>query len=707
MIDFEVDGDGIATIALDVAGRPMNVLNDESAAAIGAAVRRAISDDAVKGVIVTSRKNDFMAGADLAVLLGERDPRVHMGRCRELQGIWRDMERSGKPFAAAINGTALGGGFELCLACHHRVAADDPRSLIGLPEVTIGLLPGSGGTQRLPRMIGIARALPLLLEGTRLAPAEALEAGLVDAVVPPGALLDAARTWLREDGDAVKPWDRRGFAVPGPPVQSPEGYGLLVPGIARMREKTRGNHPAPLAIMSCVYEGCQVAIDTGLKIEARQFAHVAAGDAAQNMIRSLFFGMGGANRLKRRPGNVERRTFSKLGVLGAGMMGSGIACAAAGRGLEVVLLDTAPDLAAGGKAYGRGVFDRDVARGRMTAAERDRALRRISPTADFAALAGCELVVEAVFEDEAVKAGVIARAEAAAGGDAFVASNTSTLPIEGLAAASSRPERVVGMHFFSPAERMKLVEVIRAGTTSDAAVAAAMDLSRQLGKTPVLVNDSRGFFTSRVIDAYLNEGRTLLAEGVNPALVENAARLAGLPVGPLALSDEVSLELAHRILEQTRAALGGDFAARTGDAVVETFVRRLQRPGRKAGRGFYDYPEDGPKRLWPGLGGVYPRAPDQPDAETVERRLLFVQGVEAARCLEEGVVSGPEDADVASILGWGFPSHLGGVLSMVHTLGLEAFVSGCEALAEAHGPRFDPPGILRAMISEGRSLYAA
>ena len=707
MIDYSVDGDGVATIAIDVADRTMNVLNDDSAGAIGEAVRLAIADDAVKGVIVTSRKNDFMAGADLTVLLGERDPRAHMRRCRELQRIWRDIETCGKPFVAAINGAALGGGFELCLACHRRVAADDPRSLIGLPEVSIGLLPGSGGTQRLPRMLGIARALPPLLEGTRHGPAEALAAGLVDAVVPPGSLLDAARTWLREDGNPVKPWDEHGFAIPGPQTQSPEGYMLLVPAIARLRERTRGNHPAPLAIMSCVYEGCQVAIDTGLKIEARRFARLAAGDAAQNMIRTLFFSMGAANRLERRPGNVARRTFARIGILGAGMMGSGIACAAADAGLDVALLDTAPDVANAGKAYGEGVFDKRVASGRMTETERDRALRRISPTTDFAALAGCELVVEAVFEDRAVKADAIARAEAAVGEDAFFASNTSTLPITELAEASVRPQRFVGMHFFSPAERMKLVEVIRAERTSDDTVAAAMDLSRQLGKTPILVNDSRGFFTSRVIGAYLDEGRALLAEGVNPALIENVARLAGFPVGPLALSDEVSLELEQRIIDQTRAALGGDFVARSGDAVIETFVRRLGRPGRKAGKGFYDYPDVGGKRLWPGLGGVYARAADQPDVETVRKRLLYAQGLEAARCLEEGVVSGPEDADVASILGWGFPSHLGGVLSMVHTVGVETFVSDCEALAAAHGPRFEPPGCLRALIAEGRRLYAA
>ena len=707
MIDYRVGGDGVATIALDMADRPMNVLNDESTEAIGEAVRRAISDEAVSGAIVTSRKNDFMAGADLTVLLGERDPRVHMGRCRQLQQIWRDIETGGKPFVAAINGTALGGGFEFCLACHHRVAADNPRSQIGLPEVSIGLLPGSGGTQRLPRMIGIAKALPLLLEGTRHSPAEALEAGLVDAVVSSDGLLDAARKWLQEDGNAVKPWDERGFAMPGPRVQSPEGYRLLVPGIARMHEKTRGNYPAPLAIMSCVYEGCQVEIDTGLKIEARQFAHLAVGDAAQNMIRSLFFSMGDAARLERRPRDVERRTFTKIGVLGAGMMGSGIACAAAEAGLEVVLVDTTPDLADDGKAYGGGVFDRNVTRGRMTRAERDRALQRISPTSDFAALAGCELVIEAVFEDQAVKADVIAEAEAAVGEDGFFASNTSTLPITGLAEASVRPERFVGMHFFSPAERMKLVEVIRAERTSDDTVAAAMDLSRQLRKTPILVNDSRGFFTSRVINTYLNEGRTLLAEGVTPALIENAAKLAGLPIGPLALSDEVSLELEHRILNQTKAALGDDFVERSGDAVVETFVERLRRPGRKAGKGFYDYPGDGRKRLWPGLSDIYPRAAFQTDTESVKKRLLFVQGLEAARCLEEGVVSGPEDADVASILGWGFPSYLGGVLSMVHTVGVETFVSDCEALAATHGPRFDPPDYLRTLISEGRRLYAA
>jgi 3-hydroxyacyl-CoA dehydrogenase/enoyl-CoA hydratase/3-hydroxybutyryl-CoA epimerase len=707
MIDYEVDGDGIATIALNMAERPMNVLNDESAEAIGGAVRKAIADDQVSGVIVTSRKNDFMAGADLTVLLGERDPQVHMGRCRELQQLWREIETGGKPFVAAINGTALGGGFEFCLACHYRVAADAPRSLIGLPEVSIGLLPGSGGTQRLPRMIGIAKALPLLVEGTRHSPAQALEAGIVDAVVPPEELLDAARTWLRDSGNPVKPWDERGYKMPGAQIQSMEGYMVLVPSVAKMREKTRGNYPAPLAIMTCVYEGCQVAIDTGLKIEARQFSHLAAGDVAQNMIRSMFFSMGDANRLKRRPKEFERRTFGRIGVLGAGMMGSGIACAAAGAGLDVVLLETTPELAEQGKAYSAGVFGRNIKRGRMTEADRDAALGRIAPTDDYADLAGCEIVIEAVFEDQDVKADVTGKTEAVIAEDTIFASNTSTLPISGLAGASSRPERFVGMHFFSPAERMTLVEVIRGEKTSDETIAAAMDLTKQLRKTPVLVNDSRGFFTSRVINAYLNEGRALVAEGVNPALIENAATFAGLPVGPLALSDEVSMELQHRILNQTRAAMGDAFKERGGDAVIDTFVEKLDRRGRKAGKGFYEYPDDGDKRLWPGLADVYARAADQPDVEAVKKRLLYIQCVEAARCLEEDVVLGPEDADVASILGWGFPTHLGGVMSMVHTVGIEAFVSECDALAQRLGARFSPPDNLRNLASTGGALYAA
>lgn len=707
MIDYEVDGEGIATVALNMVGRPMNVLNDDSAEALGTVLRQAIADDGVTGVIVTSRKNDFMAGADLTLLLGERDPQVHMGRCRQLQQLWREIETGGKPFIAAINGTALGGGFEFCLACHHRLAADNSRSLIGLPEVSIGLLPGSGGTQRLPRMIGITKALPLLLEGTRHNPAEALEAGIVDAVVPPEELLDAAKKWLREDGNAVKPWDERGFTIPGAQVQSMEGYMFFVPRIAKLREKTRGNYPAPLAIMSCVYEGCQVAIETGLKIEARQFAHLAVGDVAQNLIRSLFFSMGDANRLKRRPKDVERRTIARIGVVGAGMMGSGIACAAAGAGLDVVLLDTSGDLAEAGKAYSAKVFQRNVARGRMTEAERDAALVRIVSTTEYTDLAGCEVVIEAVFEDQSVKADVTRQGEAVISDEAIFASNTSTLPITGLAEASIRPASFVGMHFFSPAERMKLVEVIRGEETSDQAVAVAMDLSKQLRKTPILVNESRRFFTSRVINAYLNEGRTLLAEGVNPALIENAARFAGLPVGPLALSDEVSLELQHRILNETKAALGDDYEGQSGDAVIVTFVEQLKRPGRKKGKGFYDYPDQGEKCLWPGLDEVYEQAADQPDAEAVKRRLLYVQGIEAARCLEEDVVLGPEDADVASILGWGFPSHLGGVLSMVHTVGVETFVSECEALAGTCGPRFHPPEILRKLGTSGGHLFAA
>jgi 3-hydroxyacyl-CoA dehydrogenase/enoyl-CoA hydratase/3-hydroxybutyryl-CoA epimerase len=707
MIDIDVDDAGIATLTMDMADRPMNVLNDDSAAALGRAIRSVIGDAAVKGVVITSRKRDFMAGADLTVLLGETDHRVHFRRCRELQGLWREIETGGKPFVAAINGTALGGGYELALACHHRVAIDNTSIQIGLPEVTIGLLPGSGGTQRLPRMIGIAAALPLLLDGTRLAPADAMAHGLVDAVVPADDLIDAAKAWLRDGGEATKPWDRKGFRLPGAAVQSAEGYQVMVPGIARLHEKTNGNYPAPLAIMSAVYEGTQVAIDTGLKIEARYFARLASGCVAHNLIRTMFFSMGDARRLKRRPKDEENRKFSRVGVLGAGMMGKGIATTLARAGIETVVLDTSTEVADQARQHARTAFAREVERRRMTDEAAAEAVARLRATDDVADLAGCDMVIEAVFEDQAIKAGVTRAVTGVLGDNRIFASNTSTLPISELAEASTRPAQFVGMHFFSPVERMTLVEVIRGRQTSDAAVAGAMDLARRLGKVPVLVNDSRWFFTSRVINAYLNEAYVLVEEGVAPALIENVARHAGLPIGPLALTDEVTFTLQHRIRNEARVAGGRDWKKRPGDGVVSKFVETLDRPGRSSGRGFYDYPADGPKRLWPGLADVYPLAAVQPAAEDVRRRLLYIQGIESVRCLEEGVILAPEDADVASVLGWGFPSYLGGTISMIQATGVARFSGECDALAKSVGERFAPPDWLRNRASSRAAIYGA
>ncbi len=709
MIDYELGADGIAVVAWNMVERSMNVLNDASVVRFAALVEAAIRDPAVKGVIVTSKKRDFLAGADLTELGRSADAASLMAFTTRFHALMRAIEKSGKPFCAAINGTALGGGYEIALACHRRIAADDPRIRIGLPEVTIGLLPGGGGTQRLPRMIGIRAALPLLLEGRKLDPAKALAAGLVDQVVPADRLLEAARAWLLTEGpqNAVQPWDRKGFKIPDGGVFSPKGHETFVAGNALLHEKTWGNYPAPRNIASCVYEGLITDFDTGLKIESRYFVNCALSGEARNMIRSLFFSIGEANKLAARPKDVPEQSYRRIGVLGAGMMGAGIAAVSAEAGIEVVLLDASLAQAEQGKARVRVALERRVQQRRLGEAQRDAVLARIHPGASYDDLRGAELIIEAVFEDRKIKAEVTRQAEAVLDANAIFASNTSTLPITGLAEASLRPENFIGLHFFSPVERMPLVEIIRGRRTSDACLARAMDYVRRIGKTPITVNDSRGFYTSRVFGTYVSEGLTLLGEGVAPALIDNAGRMAGMPVGPLALADEVSIELMYKVRKQTRADLGKDYRGNAAsDAVIDLMVEKLGRIGKKAGKGFYDYPTDGRKQLWPGLAQHFKPLAAQPDVALVKQRLLYVQSVETARCLEEKVVLDPRDADVGAILGWGFPPFLGGTVSQMHSIGLDRFIAECDRLAQRHGDRFAPPRLLRDMAAAGQAFYA-
>jgi len=709
MIDYAIDQDGIATIAWNMPDRSMNVLNDASIKAFAEKVTGAIKDAAVKGVIITSAKADFLAGADLSMLQQVNDAATMMARSAGMHKLFRDMEKSGKPFVAAINGTALGGGYEICLACHYRIAADNPRAQIGLPEVTVGLLPGGGGTQRLPRMIGIREALPLLLEGRKFDPQKALGLRLIDKVVPAASLLAEAKAWLLAEGpkNLVKPWDQKGFKIPGGAVQSPAGSQTFVAGVAMLHAKTLGNYPATVNIMSAVYEGCLVDIDTGLRIESRYFVNCALSPAAKNMIRTLFFSIGEANKLAARPKGVATAQYRKIGVLGAGMMGAGIAYVSAEAGLEVVLLDATLEQAEKGKAYSQGLLDKKLGQRRLTQAERDAKLALIRPTTDFADLRGCDIVVEAVFENREIKADVTRKAEAVLAADKVFASNTSTLPITGLAEASVRPENFIGLHFFSPVDRMPLVEIIRGRKTSDECLAKAMDYVKKIRKTPIVVNDSRGFYTSRVFGTYVAEGLALLGEGVAPALIENAGRQAGMPVGPLALADEVSLDLMHKVRKQTEADLGKAYKPGPSDPVLTAMVEKLGRIGKKAGKGFYDYPAGAKKHLWPGLAAQFKPAAEQPSLEEVVKRLMYVQSVETARCLEEKVVLDPRDADVGSILGWGFAPSRGGTVSQVHSVGLASFVADCDRLAQQHGQRFAPPKLLRDMAAKGESFYAA
>ncbi len=706
MIDLSIGDDGIAVITWNMADRSMNVLNADSMAAFAETVTKVIDDEAVKGVVITSAKNDFVAGADLFAMIQADDAQAVFDMCQGFHTLTRNMETCGKPFVAALNGTALGGGLEIALACHRRIAADVPKAQVGQPEVQVGLLPGGGGTQRLPRMIGARDALQLMVRGRKLGMSSAKASGIIDDVVPPEELLDAAKAWLTGgEADPTQPWDRKGYQIPGGGVWGPKAMETFVAGNAMAHAESRGNYPAVQAIMSCVYEGLLVDIETGLRVEARWFTKLLLGPVAKNMMRSLFINMGAANKLATRPKDVAPADYTKIGVLGAGMMGAGIAYVSAMAGLEVVLLDTEQVMAERGKAYSAGLLAERVARFRTTADERDAALALITPTTDYADLAGCELIIEAVFEHRDIKADVTQKAEAVIGADAIFASNTSTLPITGLAEASARPESFIGLHFFSPVDKMPLVEIIEGEKTSDECLAKAMDYVKRIRKTPIVVNDSRGFYSSRVFGTYVREGLAMLADGVKPALIENAGKNAGMPVGPLGMSDEVSIELMHKVAQQTKADLGDAYVALAGEDVMTTMVESLGRLGRKSGKGFYDYPETGRKRLWPGLAEQFPISGEQPDVEEVKQRLLYVQAVETARCLEEGVLNNAADADVGSILGWGFPPYTGGTLSLVDMVGVEDFVAQCDRLAQRFGERFTPPKLLRDMAAKGERFH--
>jgi 3-hydroxyacyl-CoA dehydrogenase/enoyl-CoA hydratase/3-hydroxybutyryl-CoA epimerase len=678
-IRFDVDGDGIATLTIDIPGKSMNVITPEFQADLAAAVARIADDSGIKAAILTSAKRDFMAGADLKDLVTAYDRGVSAaeaaGFSAELNKLYRKLETCGKPVAAAMNGLALGGGLELALACHYRVLADAPKVVVGLPEVKVGLLPGAGGTQRLPRLIGIANALPLMAEGKHLKPAEALKLGVVHELAPPEAVVQRARAWIGSGPEPVAPWDRKGFKVPGGAGQQNPGVAqTFMVGTALAAKVTWRNYPAPLAIMSAVYEGSQLPFDRALAVESKYFGKLLSGPVARNMMRTLFVNKGLADSLARRPEGVPRSKVGRLGVLGAGMMGAGIAYVSAQAGMDVVLLDTSLEAAEKGKGYSRKLLDKGIERGKVSREQAD------------------------------VKADVTGKAEAVIGKDTVFASNTSTLPITGLAQASKRPRLFIGVHFFSPVDKMPLVEIILGKKTSPEALARALDYVAQLKKTPIVVNDSRGFYTSRVIGTIANEGQAMLAEGVAPALIENAARMAGFPVGPLAVSDEVTLELQWKIMRQTEQDLGARFVRPVGYDVLRKMID-LGRLGRRQGGGYYEYPSDGAKHLWPGLREHWPVAAEQPDVQEVMKRFLFIEALESARCMEEGVITHPADADLGSILGIGYPAWTGGAISYIETFGIPEFVAECQRLAKRYGPRFKPTRTLRRMAREGQRFY--
>jgi 3-hydroxyacyl-CoA dehydrogenase / enoyl-CoA hydratase / 3-hydroxybutyryl-CoA epimerase len=718
---LDVDGDGIALVTWDAPGRSMNVIDLKVIEELSGIVEQVATDAAIKGAVITSGKQTFCAGADLTMLemfsrefadvAKEQGEEQAVARfyeeSRKLSSLYRRLETCGKPWAAAINGTALGGGFELCLACHHRVAADNPGARLGLPEVKIGLFPGAGGTQRVARLMQPADALQFLLKGEQVAPAAALRAKLIDAVVPAGDLVATAKTWIKAGGSAKAPWDMDGFRLPGGPVYSKAGMMTFPAANAIYRRETYDNYPAARAIMQVVYEGLQLPIDLALRVESRWFAKILRTPEAAAMIRSLFVSMQDLNKGARRPKDVPPSTLKRIGVIGAGFMGGGIAYVTALAGLDVVLIDRDQEAADRGKAHSQKLMTEQVNRGRATSAERDALLARIHAGPDYGALADCDLVIEAVFEDRDVKAQAIAKAEAVLGGDAIFASNTSTLPITSLAQNARRPDKFIGVHFFSPVERMMLVEIILGRATGEVALARALDYVRAIRKTPIVVNDSRGFYANRCVLNYLREGHLMLAEGVPPPMIENVARMAGMPVGPLSLNDEVALDLGWKILKAMEADLGAAAVDPQQKALLQEMVERQGRLGRKNGKGFYDYPATGPKRLWPGLAELQRKKldPDRLSVEELKARFLAVQALEAARCVEEGVVTDVREADVGSILGFGFAPFTGGTLSYIDMMGSKCFVDLCRRLEKKFGPRFAPPKLLVDMAGKRDTFY--
>jgi len=718
---IETDGDGIAVATWDSPGRSMNVIDAKVMDELLAIIEQTTADTAVKGVVITSGKDAFCAGADLTMLEGlsrafaelaaSQGEEPAMMRFFEESRRWsvlcRRIETCGKPWVAALNGTALGGGFELALACHRRIAADNPRTRVGQPEVKVGLIPGAGGTQRIARMMPPSDALQFLLKGDQVQLPRAKAMKLIDTVVPKADLIKTAKEWIKAGGSAKAPWDVDGFKLPGGPVYSKAGIMVFTPANAIYRRETYDNYPAARAILQVVYEGLQLPMDQALRVESRWFAKILRSPEAAAMIRTLFVSMQELNKGARRPANVPANQLKKVGIIGAGFMGGAIAYVIALAGLDVVLIDRDPETAEKGKAHSHKLVTDQINRGRATSADRDALLTRITATADFVALKDCDLVIEAVFEDRKIKEEVISRTQNVLGEEAIFGSNTSTLPITSLAAAFKDRARFIGIHFFSPVERMMLVEIIMGKETGDAALAMALDFARTIRKTPIVVNDSRGFYASRVVGTYIREGHLMLTEGVPPALIENVARMAGMPVGPLSLTDEVAVDLAWKIVNATEADLGPAAVDPKQKALLSEMVEKRSRFGRKNGKGFYDYPQNAPKRLWRGLADLQPNKlnVDDIDIAMLKRRLLGIQALESARCIEDKVVTDVREADVGSILGFGFAPFTGGTISYIDGMGVKNFVQMCNDLAKAYGERFKPSKLLIDMANKGETFY--
>ncbi|WP_417256135.1 3-hydroxyacyl-CoA dehydrogenase NAD-binding domain-containing protein [Celeribacter halophilus] len=723
MTDFHysVDADGVATITWDLPNKSMNVLSMEGIKEFDACIDKALGDDAVKGIIVTSGKDTFAGGMDLNIIArmkeeaGDEPAKGLFEGLMSMHAILRKLERAGmdpktnkggKPVACAMPGTGLGIGLEIPLACHRIFVADNPKAKIGLPEIKVGIFPGMGGTTRVSRLLGAMAAAPILLEGKLMDPKKAKSSGIVHEVVEPSELLTKAKDWVlnAKDADIVKPWDAKGWKMPGGAPYHPAGFMTFVGASAMVHGNTQGVYPAAKALLSAVYEGAMVPFDTAIKIEARWFTNVLMNPSSSNMIRSLFINKEALEKGANRPA-VDDQKVKKVGVLGAGMMGAGIAYVSANAGIEVVLIDQKQEAADKGKSYSETILDKGISRKKVTPEKKEEVLGRILATTDLDALKGCDLIIEAVFEDIGVKAEMTKKVEAIVDEDCIFASNTSTLPISELAKASVRPDQFIGIHFFSPVDKMLLVEIIKGKQTGDVAVAKALDYVRQIRKTPIVVNDARFFYANRCIIPYINEGVRMAAEGVDLPLIENAAKLLGFPLGPLQLIDETSIDLGVKIAKATKAAMGDDYPDEAVDEVV-FWMFDQGRLGKKAGAGFYDYDEKGKRGLlWKGFTDEFPAADAQPDLDEVQHRLMMAQVLEAVRALEDGVLTDIREGDVGAILGWGFAPWSGGPFAWLDIIGAAKAVEICDNLTATHGPRFKTPDLLRDLAKSGETFY--
>ncbi|WP_019673562.1 3-hydroxyacyl-CoA dehydrogenase NAD-binding domain-containing protein [Psychrobacter lutiphocae] len=707
--NFTAEADnGVVTVTIDQADRKMNVIGEGFNEAFASLTDAFITDEEAKGLILTSGKSTFVVGADIDQLAEIESAEQAFDLVEDLKTSLRKLEKAGKPVVAALTGTALGGGLELALACHYRIAVDSPKTKIGLPEVKLGLLPGGGGTQRLPRIVGIQKALEMMTQGKELRPQQALEIGLLNAVASDKEdMLAQAKQWIKDNPKVSQPWDQKGFKIPGGDSKHPKVAQVFSIAPAMANQKSHGNYPAIVHIMSCVFEGCLVDIDNGLEIESRYFVACALSPESTNMINTLWKQLNNIKKGQSRPEGFERSKVSKVGILGAGMMGAGIAYVSAKAGIDVVLLDTSIEGAEKGKSYSTNLLDKAISRGRSNQEKKEALLSRIKTTVSYDDLEGCDLIIEAVFEDIDIKAECTRNAEAVIPETAIYASNTSTLPITQLAQASKRPNQFIGLHFFSPVDKMPLVEIIVGEKTDDATLAKSFDFVGQISKTPIVVNDSRGFYTSRVFGTYVSEGIAMLGEGIHPRSIEVAGMKSGMPMPPLALQDEVSLSLSLHVMQQAKRALeaeGKTFTAHPAQPVIEKMVQELGREGKKVGKGFYDYPENGEKHLWSELTDLYPTKDEQPSQQDLVDRLLYVQANETAKCYEENVVRSVADANVGSIFGWGFAPNQGGTLQFINSIGVKRFVERSRELAAAYGERFEPAAILVKMADANQEF---